>query len=93
MKLTKPFICVPPGKIYPRTIAAGEDCPEGLESSAAALGCLSEEDAKTVSDAKAEAAKVAAEADAAAQAEDAEADKAAADGKAKAGQTNAKAKA
>jgi hypothetical protein len=40
MKLTKEFRCVPPGEIYPRELAAGEECPAEFEESARALGCL-----------------------------------------------------
>jgi len=42
MKLAKDFECCPLGEIYPRIIAAGEDCPPELEESARALGLLAE---------------------------------------------------
>lgn len=41
-KLTKPIVGVPDGEVYPREIAAGQDCPAGLESYAASLGALGE---------------------------------------------------
>jgi hypothetical protein len=40
MKLIKPLWCVPPGEIYPRELAAGEDCPTEFEESARQQGCL-----------------------------------------------------
>lgn len=40
MKLAKTFLCVPDGEIYPREIAAGEECPRELEPAAAELGLL-----------------------------------------------------
>ncbi len=40
MKLLKAFFCAPAGEIYPREIAAGEECPRELEQAAAALGLL-----------------------------------------------------
>jgi hypothetical protein len=40
MKLTKPLFCAPPGEIYPRELAAGEECPPEFEESARAQGCL-----------------------------------------------------
>lgn len=43
MKLAKDFECCPLGEIYPRILAAGEDCPPELEASARALGLLAEE--------------------------------------------------
>jgi hypothetical protein len=43
MKLAKDFECCPKGEIYPRIIAAGEDCPPELEASARALGLLAED--------------------------------------------------
>lgn len=43
MKLAKDFECCPLGEIYPRIIAAGEDCPQELEASARALGLLAED--------------------------------------------------
>jgi hypothetical protein len=43
MKLAKDFECCPLGEIYPRIIAAGEDCPPELEASARALGLLADE--------------------------------------------------
>lgn len=42
MKLAKDFECCPLGEIYPRILAAGEDCPPELEESARALGLLEE---------------------------------------------------
>lgn len=46
MKLTKPITGVPDGEIYPREIAAGEDCPAGLEAYAASIGALDAKAAK-----------------------------------------------
>jgi len=43
MKLAKDFECCPLGEIYPRILAAGEDCPPELEASARALGLLAED--------------------------------------------------
>ncbi|PPD10339.1 MAG: hypothetical protein CTY36_00135 [Methylocystis sp.] len=43
MKLAKDFECCPLGEIYPRILAAGEECPPELEASARALGLLAEE--------------------------------------------------
>lgn len=43
MKLAKDFECCPLGEIYPRILAAGEDCPPELEESARALGLLADE--------------------------------------------------
>lgn len=43
MKLAKDFECCPKGEIYPRVVAAGEECPPELEESARALGLLAEE--------------------------------------------------
>lgn len=40
MKLTKAFTCVPPGEIYPRVLASGEECPAEYEESARIQGCL-----------------------------------------------------
>jgi hypothetical protein len=40
MKLTKAFMCVLPGEIYPAELAAGEECPPEYEDSARAQGCL-----------------------------------------------------
>lgn len=39
-KLTKPIFGVPDGEIYPRDIAAGEDCPANLEDYAISEGAL-----------------------------------------------------
>ncbi len=40
MKLTKAFMCVPPGEIYPVELASGDECPPEYEDSARAQGCL-----------------------------------------------------
>ncbi|QOY96339.1 hypothetical protein IM543_11255 [Massilia sp. UMI-21] len=38
MKLTKPFLGVPDGEIYPVQYEAGDECPPELETAAIALG-------------------------------------------------------
>lgn len=38
MKATKEFRAVPPGEVYPVTIAEGEDIPEELMPAARAMG-------------------------------------------------------
>ena len=43
MKLRADFFCVPPGEVYPRTLAAGEECPPALEAAARALGKLADD--------------------------------------------------
>jgi hypothetical protein len=47
MKLIKPLWCVPPGEIYPRELAAGEECPPEFEESARLQGCLKPASAET----------------------------------------------
>ena len=39
-KFSAPFFAVPPGEIYPKEYAIGEDCPAELEESAASVGAL-----------------------------------------------------
>ena len=41
-KLTKPLFGAPNGEIYPREIAAGEECPPELEAAAREIGALAE---------------------------------------------------
>lgn len=43
-KLIKSIFGVPAGKIYPRTIAEGEDCPDNLQAYASSIGALEVED-------------------------------------------------
>lgn len=38
MKLVFDWFAVPPGEIYPRTLPAGSQCPDGLEDLAIAAG-------------------------------------------------------
>jgi hypothetical protein len=46
-KLTADLFGAPEGEVYPRTFAAGEECPASLEEAARALGILAEDrDAK-----------------------------------------------
>lgn len=40
MKLVKDLKACLPGEIYPRTFAAGEECPKELEKTARALDAL-----------------------------------------------------
>lgn len=42
-KLTNTIFGVPDGEIYPRDIAAGEDCPPNLEAYAADEGAFAEQ--------------------------------------------------
>lgn len=47
-KLTKTIFGVPDGEIYPRDIAAGEDCPPNLEAYATDEGALAERPEQTI---------------------------------------------
>lgn len=47
-KLTKPITGVVDGEVYPREIAAGDDCPPELEAAAAELGALPKGGKKSV---------------------------------------------
>ena len=51
-KLTKPLFGVPNGEIYPREIAAGEDCPPELEAAARDIGALAENKARKAPETK-----------------------------------------
>jgi len=59
-KLLADFACVLPGQIYPVTIPAGEECPEGMEDYARQQGLL-EAKKKTAAEKKAEADRLAQE--------------------------------
>ena len=39
-KLTKDIFAIPLNKVYPETIKAGQDCPQGLEAYAESIGAL-----------------------------------------------------
>jgi hypothetical protein len=59
-KLLGDFTCVMPGAIYPVTILAGEECPEGLEDYARQQNLL-ESKKLTAAEKKAEADRLAQE--------------------------------
>jgi membrane protein involved in colicin uptake len=59
-KLLGDFTCVLPGHIYPVTIPAGQDCPEGMEGYARQQGLL-EGKKMTAAEKKAEADRLAQE--------------------------------
>lgn len=42
-KLTGDLFGAPQGEVYPRTFAAGDECPPSLEDAARALGLLDEQ--------------------------------------------------
>lgn len=48
-KLTADIVGVAAGEIYPRTFAAGEDCPESLLGYAASIGAVDKAAAKAPS--------------------------------------------
>lgn len=52
MKLTKDIIGVADGEIYPRTFAAGEECPPELEAAALDAGALEVKAAKKAPETK-----------------------------------------